>query len=55
MYNPQKYLLKTTTCLKKVKNIGFGKDLAIKNVKQLKLLFPPKKPTDILSVGFFLH
>ncbi len=53
MYNPQKYLLKTTTYSIKVKNIGFGKDLAVINVKQL--LFPPKKPTDILSVGFFLH
>jgi len=30
-----------------------GKELALKNIKQL--LFPPKKPTDILSVGFFLH
>ena len=53
MYNPQKYLLKTTTYLGKVKNIGFGKDLAVKII--IQLLFPPKKPTGILSVGFFLH
>jgi len=33
MYNPQKYLLKSTAYLKKVKNIIFGKDFAVINIK----------------------
>jgi len=53
MYNHLKYLLKTMAYLIKTKSTTFGKELALKNIKQL--LFPPKKPTDILSVGFFLH
>jgi len=35
MYNPQKYLLKTPIYSIKMENISFGKDLAVKNVKQL--------------------
>ena len=35
MHNSQKYLLKSTAYSKKVKNIGFGKDFAVINVKQL--------------------
>jgi len=54
MYNPQKYLLKTSNYLIKDKKYWFWQRSCIKIDKTITLLFPPKKPIGTLSVGF-LH